>query len=109
MRTFYMGMYHKAPGSIFTVPKDILDDIIYIYDHSNLTYSEIYRQGAYLFIQQWKLEQHIKAKRLRQSKRTYRKIREAIALIRNIQNNTLKMALSEEEDIIHAKEKEIAN
>ena len=39
----------------------------------------------------------------------YPKIREAIALIRNIQNNTLKMALSEEEDIIHAKEKEIAN
>lgn len=104
MRTFYMGMCHKAPGSNFTVPKDILDDIVYIYDHSNLTYSEIYRQGAFLFIQQWKLEQHIKAKRLRQSKRTYRKIRQAIELIRKTQNNALKIALNEEKGINNQKE-----
>lgn len=96
MRTFYLGMSHKAPGSNFTVPKDILDDIIYIYNHSSLTYSEIYRQGVYLFIQQWKHEQYIKAKRLRQSKRRYLKIRQAFALIHNIQNNIIKKAIDDE-------------
>lgn len=88
----------------FGIPmyEDLIDDINSFCNSNNFTYAELFRQGSDLLISQWNHEQHIKAKRARQSKRRYFKIRQAFEAIRNIQNNALKKALMEEEGIINA-------
>lgn len=78
-----------APATHFHMPSDMVDDINYIYHSSNLTYSEIYRRACALFIKKWKHQKFLEAKRLRQSKRTYNVIRNAIEKIRLSEQNFL--------------------